>query len=245
MASVLFLGGYHFWGLNADWFGPFVLLGKAGVWCFLMIWFRWTWPRLREDQLQSLAWRWLVPLALANIAVTAIFKVALMSAPASRPRSRPLGGARAGPVQGHVAHPEDPVQQAGHGHVPGGEGDPRARGPAGSSPSTPTPAPSACCAPASAPTGASTSRGTRSSSLRPSRAAGRARARCSTASTSTSGCACTAASASRSAPSMPCSGRRSTSTPARTLAGLLHDKERLAQWLGTVPEPPALEGSES
>ena len=42
-----------------------------------MIWFRWTWPRLREDQLQSLAWRWLVPLALANIAVTATLKVVL------------------------------------------------------------------------------------------------------------------------------------------------------------------------
>jgi NADH-quinone oxidoreductase subunit H len=77
LAAVLFLGGYHFWGLNADWFGPFVLLGKAGLLSFLMIWFRWTWPRLREDQLQSLAWRWLVPLALANIAATAVFKVVL------------------------------------------------------------------------------------------------------------------------------------------------------------------------
>jgi NADH-quinone oxidoreductase subunit H len=77
IASVLFLGGYHFPGLNADWFGPFVLIGKALVLVFVMIWFRWTWPRLREDQLQSLAWRWLVPLALANIAVTAILKVVL------------------------------------------------------------------------------------------------------------------------------------------------------------------------
>jgi NADH-quinone oxidoreductase subunit H len=77
LAAVLFLGGYHFWGLNADWFGPFVLLGKAGLLSFLMIWFRWTWPRLREDQLQSLAWRWLVPLALAHIAATAVFKVVL------------------------------------------------------------------------------------------------------------------------------------------------------------------------
>ena len=77
IASVLFLGGYHFWGLNADWFGPFVILAKASVLVFLMIWFRWTWPRFREDQLQSLAWRWLVPLALANIAVTATLKVAL------------------------------------------------------------------------------------------------------------------------------------------------------------------------
>ena len=31
---------------------------------------------------------------------------------------------------------------------------------------------------------------------------------------------------------------------ATRLADLLHDKGRLSQWLGTVPEPPALEGSE-
>jgi NADH-quinone oxidoreductase subunit H len=42
-----------------------------------MIWFRWTFPRFREDQLQSLAWKVLVPLALANIAITAVFKVVL------------------------------------------------------------------------------------------------------------------------------------------------------------------------
>jgi NADH-quinone oxidoreductase subunit H len=42
-----------------------------------MIWFRWTFPRFREDQLQSLAWRWLVPLALLNIAGTAVAKVVL------------------------------------------------------------------------------------------------------------------------------------------------------------------------
>jgi NADH-quinone oxidoreductase subunit H len=75
IASVLFLGGYYFPGLDVDWFGPFVLIGKALVLVFVMIWFRWTWPRLREDQLQSLAWRWLVPLALVNIAATAILKV--------------------------------------------------------------------------------------------------------------------------------------------------------------------------
>jgi NADH-quinone oxidoreductase subunit H len=75
IAAVLFLGGYYFPGLNVDWFGPFVLIGKALVLTFAMIWFRWTWPRMREDQLQSLAWRWLVPLALLNIAVTAVLKV--------------------------------------------------------------------------------------------------------------------------------------------------------------------------
>ena len=75
---------------------------------------------------------------------------------------------------------------------------------------------------------------------------GRAAGRCSTASTSTSPSACTAASASRCAPSTPSSGRRSTSTPERPIADLLHPKGRLSEWLETVPEPPgAGEGVES
>ncbi len=44
---------------------------------FLMFWVRFTYPRLREDQLQALAWKFLIPLALANIVVTGILKVAL------------------------------------------------------------------------------------------------------------------------------------------------------------------------
>ncbi len=75
IASTLFLGGYYFPGLDSATFGPVVLLAKIGLLAFVMIWFRWTFPRFREDQLQSIAWRWLVPLSLVNIAVTATFKV--------------------------------------------------------------------------------------------------------------------------------------------------------------------------
>ncbi len=42
---------------------------------FLIFWFRITYPRFREDQLQRLAWKFLIPLSLFNIVVTAIFKV--------------------------------------------------------------------------------------------------------------------------------------------------------------------------
>jgi NADH-quinone oxidoreductase subunit H len=76
IAATLFLGGYHFPGLDSALFGPFVLLAKVALLVFVIIWFRWTWPRLREDQLQAFAWRWLVPLGLANIAATAVLKVA-------------------------------------------------------------------------------------------------------------------------------------------------------------------------
>lgn len=79
IAATLFLGGYWLPGVSESalvFAGPFILLGKVTLLTFTMIWFRWTFPRLREDQLQTLAWKWLVPLALVNIAVTAIFKVA-------------------------------------------------------------------------------------------------------------------------------------------------------------------------
>jgi NADH-quinone oxidoreductase subunit H len=78
--STLYLGGYWLPGLSndvLDWVGPFVLLAKIFVIAFLMIWIRWTYPRVREDQLQSIAWKWLIPLTLFNIVATATLKVIL------------------------------------------------------------------------------------------------------------------------------------------------------------------------
>lgn len=78
IAATLFLGGWYLPGVPAgalDFLGPIILMGKVSLLVFLIIWFRWTFPRFREDQLQSLAWRWLVPLALLNILGTAVAKV--------------------------------------------------------------------------------------------------------------------------------------------------------------------------
>lgn len=80
IAATLFLGGWYLPGVPAgalDYLGPIILMGKVSLLVFLIIWFRWTFPRFREDQLQSLAWRWLVPLALLNILATAVAKVVL------------------------------------------------------------------------------------------------------------------------------------------------------------------------
>ena len=78
VAVTLFMGGYLGPFVDqAPWLGPIYLTSKIAILVFLMIWFRWTFPRLREDQLQSLAWKVLVPLGLANIVVTAIFKVVM------------------------------------------------------------------------------------------------------------------------------------------------------------------------
>jgi NADH-quinone oxidoreductase subunit H len=57
--------------------GPIILITKVFLLVFAMIWFRWTFPRFREDQLQRIAWVWLVPLALLNIVITALLKVIL------------------------------------------------------------------------------------------------------------------------------------------------------------------------
>ncbi|HEX6221806.1 MAG TPA: NADH-quinone oxidoreductase subunit NuoH [Acidimicrobiia bacterium] len=78
IAVTLFLGGWWLPGIPEDtleFAGPIILIGKVFLLVFAMIWFRWTFPRFREDQLQGLAWKWLVPLALINIAATATLKV--------------------------------------------------------------------------------------------------------------------------------------------------------------------------
>ena len=57
--------------------GPLILFTKMMVLSFLIMWVRFSVPRFREDQLQQFAWKVLIPVALANIVVTAIIKVAV------------------------------------------------------------------------------------------------------------------------------------------------------------------------
>jgi NADH-quinone oxidoreductase subunit H len=83
VAATLFLGG---WALPSSWFdqtadvmnivGPLVLFGKIMLLSGVIFWVRFTYPRFREDQLQRFAWKVLIPLALLNIMVTAVLKVA-------------------------------------------------------------------------------------------------------------------------------------------------------------------------
>ena len=48
-----------------------IFLAKVLIVEFMIIWVRWMWPRFRYDQLMDLGWRRFIPLALANIVVTA------------------------------------------------------------------------------------------------------------------------------------------------------------------------------
>ncbi len=74
LTTVLFLGGWR--GPFSATLGPLWTLLKVGVVSVLVIWVRVSWPRLREDQLQRFAWGVLVPVALAQLALTAVVVVA-------------------------------------------------------------------------------------------------------------------------------------------------------------------------
>ncbi len=66
IAVTFFLGGYN---------GPFLpgiiwFLAKVYFLVFVIMWFRWTFPRVRFDQLLNISWKVLIPLALLNLLVT-------------------------------------------------------------------------------------------------------------------------------------------------------------------------------
>ena len=73
MTTVLYLGGWR--GPGPEALGPFWTLAKVGALVLVIIWFRVSWPRMREDQLQRLAWGALVPLALVQLGITSVVTV--------------------------------------------------------------------------------------------------------------------------------------------------------------------------
>ena len=73
LTTVLFLGGWR--GPFDDVLGVVWTLLKTLVLAFVVIWLRVSYPRLREDQLQRLAWQGLVPVALGQLALTGVVAV--------------------------------------------------------------------------------------------------------------------------------------------------------------------------
>ena len=80
--TTLYFGGYNYPGmdfvnatLGATWgplVGVVVMFAKVLAFIFFFMWVRWTVPRFRYDQLMNLGWKILIPLAIANIVITAI-----------------------------------------------------------------------------------------------------------------------------------------------------------------------------
>jgi NADH-quinone oxidoreductase subunit H len=77
IVTTVFLGGWLLpFGIHPPgWLDPIVVLFKMSLVTFLFIWVRATLPRLRYDQLMSLGWKILLPLATLNALVTAIVVV--------------------------------------------------------------------------------------------------------------------------------------------------------------------------
>ena len=73
LAALLFFGGWYLWVIPP----VFAFLIKVILFLFLYIWLRGTFPRLRYDMLMRLGWKGLLPLAVANVVVTAIILVAV------------------------------------------------------------------------------------------------------------------------------------------------------------------------
>jgi NADH-quinone oxidoreductase subunit H len=77
--ATLFFGGYDIPFVNeanlpqnlAAILGSVALLAKTAFFIFVFMWVRWTIPRFRYDQLMHLGWKVLIPLALANMLITA------------------------------------------------------------------------------------------------------------------------------------------------------------------------------
>jgi NADH-quinone oxidoreductase subunit H len=81
MMVTLFFGGWTLPGFGLDQTATTlpggiahvaIFLAKVFLFLLLFIWVRWMWPRFRYDQLMDLGWRRFLPLALANIVVTAV-----------------------------------------------------------------------------------------------------------------------------------------------------------------------------
>jgi NADH-quinone oxidoreductase subunit H len=72
LVSTFFLGGYTLFGLE-EWIPAYLILAtKISAIYFLLVWLRGTLPRFRLDQLLAFAWKFLIPLAITFVGVSAV-----------------------------------------------------------------------------------------------------------------------------------------------------------------------------
>jgi NADH-quinone oxidoreductase subunit H len=73
VAASLFFGGWNGpFGISLGIPGVFWFLFKTYLLIFIIMWVRWTFPRVRFDQLMNFSWKVMIPLSLVNLVVTAI-----------------------------------------------------------------------------------------------------------------------------------------------------------------------------
>ncbi len=84
IAATIFLGGWmplHIGGLDSfnhamDWIPSSLwFFGKTFFIIFIIMWFRWTFPRLRVDQLLNLEWKYLLPISMVNVLIVTLMAI--------------------------------------------------------------------------------------------------------------------------------------------------------------------------
>lgn len=82
LVTILFFGGWLRpfpnvkWLSFLDYIPSFIwFLIKLAFFVFIFMWIRATWPRYRYDQLEMISWKWLIPLAFANIFITGLIVI--------------------------------------------------------------------------------------------------------------------------------------------------------------------------
>ncbi|MDF1565940.1 MAG: NADH-quinone oxidoreductase subunit H [Deltaproteobacteria bacterium] len=80
-APIIADGAFDGWALVWTFVSLLVLLAKVSVGVFVVLWLRWTLPRLRIDQMMALCWKYLVPVGILLVILTAAWELVLYEVP--------------------------------------------------------------------------------------------------------------------------------------------------------------------
>ena len=95
LASTMFLGGWQLPGLTPEKFDALtggvavvaelaslaLFAGKTLFFVFVVMWLRWTLPRIRVDQMMNMCWKYLVPISFAGVLFVAVWMLVVHSVP--------------------------------------------------------------------------------------------------------------------------------------------------------------------